>query len=144
MFSREAKIIVIFPQCNLCGQALFISPNEVLGDIMVLAPCPPVDPDDVNTITQSIQRISFKFYTRVDTPLRYFAIEIWYPPMTVVWLRTQLFYVLVSPKSSKCNISITNGPIAFKFYTEVKYLRLHIKNYQGLDYHRNCIRWRHL
>ena len=34
---------------------------------------------------------------------------------------------LVSPKSSKCIISITNGPIAFKFYTEVKYLKLHTK-----------------
>ena len=30
----------------------------------------------------NIQPISFKFYMRVDTPLRYFAIEIWYPPMT--------------------------------------------------------------
>ena len=36
---------------------------------------------------------------------------------------------LVAPKSSKCNISISNGPIAFKFYTEVKYLKLH-KNCQ--------------
>ena len=56
-----------------------ISPNEVFGDIMVLAapPPPPVDPDDVNTLkSKSIQRISFKFYMRVDTPLRYFAIEI--------------------------------------------------------------------
>ena len=35
---------------------------------------------------------------------------------------------LVSPKSSKCNISISNGPIAFKFYTEVKNLKLHKKN----------------
>ena len=34
---------------------------------------------------------------------------------------------LVSPKSSKCNISISNGLIAFKFYTEVKNLKLHIK-----------------
>ena len=32
---------------------------------------------------------------------------------------------LVSPKSSKCNISIGNGPIAFTFYTEVMYLKLH-------------------
>ena len=37
---------------------------------------------------------------------------------------------LVSPKSSKYNISISNGPIAFKFYTEVKYLKLHKTNYQ--------------
>ena len=29
---------------------------------------------------------------------------------------------LLSPKSSKCNISRSNGRIAFKFYTEVKYL----------------------
>ena len=38
---------------------LIISPNEVFGDIMVLAsppppprPRPPVDPDDVNTLTR--------------------------------------------------------------------------------------------
>ena len=34
---------------------------------------------------------------------------------------------LVAPKSSKCNISTSNGPIAFKFYTEVKYLKLQNK-----------------
>ena len=34
---------------------------------------------------------------------------------------------LVSPKSSKCNISIGNDPIAFKLYTEVKYLKLQKK-----------------
>ena len=34
---------------------------------------------------------------------------------------------LVSPKSSNCNISISNGPIAFKFYTEVKNPKLHKK-----------------
>ena len=49
---------------------LIISPNEVFGDIMVLAspspPCPPVDPDDVNAL--NIQWISFKVYMRVDTP----------------------------------------------------------------------------
>ena len=39
---------------------------------------------------------------------------------------------------------ISNGPIAFKFYTEVKYLKLHQKNCQWLDYHPNCIRWWHL
>ena len=33
----------------------------------------------------------------------------------------------VSPKSSKCNISISSGPIAFTFVTEVKYLKLHNK-----------------
>ena len=50
---------------------VIISPNEVFGDIMVLElpPRPPVDPEN-------FQRISFKFYMRVDTPLRYVAIEI--------------------------------------------------------------------
>ena len=51
---------------------IIISPNKVFGDIMVLAspprPPPPVDPDDVNTLTQNIQPISFKFYIWVDTP----------------------------------------------------------------------------
>ena len=34
--------------------------NEVFGDIMVLAspPRPPVDPDDVNTLTQKIFNLS--------------------------------------------------------------------------------------
>ena len=32
--------------------------------------------------SKNIQPISFKFYIWVDTPLRYFAIEIWYPPRT--------------------------------------------------------------
>ena len=41
---------------------------------------------------------------------------------------------LVSPKSSKCNISIGNGQIVFKFYTEVKYLK---QNCQISE----CINW---
>ena len=32
--------------------------------------------------SKNIQPIFFKFYMRVDTPQRYFAIEIWYPPVT--------------------------------------------------------------
>ena len=32
--------------------------------------------------SKNIQPISFKFYIWVDTPLRYFAIEIWCPPRT--------------------------------------------------------------
>ena len=45
---------------------------------------PPVDPDDVNAlIRKNISWISFKFYMRVDTPLRYIVIEIWYPVMTL-------------------------------------------------------------
>ena len=45
-------------------------PNEVFGDIMVLAlPLPPVDPDNVITLSsKDMQQISFKFYMSVDTP----------------------------------------------------------------------------
>ena len=55
------------------GHSFIISPNELFGDIMVLAspPPPPVDPDDPDDPDDS-----FKFYIWVDTPLRYFAIEI--------------------------------------------------------------------
>ena len=74
---------VVVNDNNIHVHDIIISPNEVFGDIMVLAappprpPPPPVDPDDINTLkSKSIQRISFKFYMRVDTPLRYFAIEI--------------------------------------------------------------------
>ena len=64
--------------------SLIISLNEVFGDIMVLASPtrPPVVPDDVNANSKNIPRISFKLYMRVDTPLWYVAIEIWYPPRT--------------------------------------------------------------
>ena len=45
---------------------IIISPNEVFGDIMVLASPPPVDPDDVKPFnSQNIQRISFKFNVHV-------------------------------------------------------------------------------
>ena len=38
---------------------VIISPNEVFGDIMVLAsPRPPVDPDDANTLTRQIFNLS--------------------------------------------------------------------------------------
>ena len=67
-------------------QRFIISPNEVFGDIMVLAlpPRPPPRPPKrrEHSNSKSIQPISFKFYMRVDTPLRFFAIEIWYPPRT--------------------------------------------------------------
>ena len=58
-----------------------ISPNEVFGDIMVLASpsCPPLDPDDVNNLTRTnIQSISFKLYMWVDSSLSYFTIVIMY------------------------------------------------------------------
>ena len=50
---------------------VIISPNEVLGDIMVLAsplrPRPPIDPDNINARnSKNIQQISFKFYMRVE------------------------------------------------------------------------------
>ena len=47
---------------------VIISPKEVFGDIMVLASLPPVDPDEVNTLNSKNMW--------VDTPLRYFGIEI--------------------------------------------------------------------
>ena len=56
---------------------IIISPNEVFGDIMVLASPPPrplVDPDVVYALTQKL--FNGQFYMRVDTPLRYIAIEI--------------------------------------------------------------------
>ena len=84
---------------------IIISPNEVFGDIIVLAspPRPPVDPDDVNALTRKIFNESLLNYMRVDTCLRY----------------------LVSLKSSICNISINNSPISFKYYAQVK--NLHTK-----------------
>ena len=33
---------------------VIISPNEVFGDIMVLASRPPVDPDDVKALSQKV------------------------------------------------------------------------------------------
>ena len=97
---------------------IIISPNEVFSDIMVLAsPPPPVD--DVNYSTYLFQILYMGRY----------------PPEVLCywnlipsedynnWVHSQT--TLVSPKSSKCNISITNGPIAFKFYSEVKNPKLH-------------------
>ena len=58
----------------------------------------------------------------VCTPLRYLL------KSDTLWGLEQLLcsqMTLVSPKSSKCNISISNSRIAFKFYTKVKYLKLH-------------------
>ena len=132
--------------------------SSYITDIMVLAspphPRPPRWREYSNS--KSIQRISFKFYMWVDTPLRFVAIEIWYPPMTrttafaakrhsyppnlqnaispqvIVRLLSNFIQrwgswssmtrltpklhsltTLLSPKSSKCNISTSNGPIAF-------------------------------
>ena len=64
-------------------------------------------------------------------PLRHVAIEIWQFQST----RTTAFVttIYVSPKSSKCNISITNCQIALKFDTGVQHQKVHTKNCQWLD-----------
>ena len=56
---------------------IIISPNEVFGDIMVLAsppsrPRPPRRREHSNS--KNIRSISFKLYLHVDTLLSYFAI----------------------------------------------------------------------
>ena len=40
--------------------------------------------------------------------------------MTRLTPKLHLLMTLVSPKSSKCNISMNNGPIALKFCTRVQ------------------------
>ena len=64
--------------------SIIISPNKVFGDIMVLASPhpPPVRPWRHELVTQKIFNLPLSNFMRVDTPLRYFAIEIRYPPMT--------------------------------------------------------------
>ena len=125
--------------------------GEVFCDIMVPASQPPRPPRRCeHSNSKSIQHISFKFYMRVDTSMRYVAIEIvWLLSnfiqrwsiwsyiqklsMTRLTPKLHSLMTLVSPKSSKCNISISNAPIAFKFYTEVTYLKLHTKYCQWPD-----------
>ena len=52
------SIIIVIRNCVInYNYNVIISPNEVFSDIMVLAsppPRPPVDPDDVNTLTRKI------------------------------------------------------------------------------------------
>ena len=48
---------------------------------------------------------------RVDTTLRYFAIEIGYPPMT----KTTAFAAKQHSYPPNLKTAISNGPIAFKF-----------------------------
>ena len=89
----------------------------------MLASPPPIDPDDLKA--RQIYNASFKFYMRVDTPTpRGMFLIKFYTLQTLEQLCSQPNDI-VSPKFSKCNISKSNGPIAFKFYTEVKYLKLH-------------------
>ena len=63
------KIVV---SVHIFSSQLILSTMLSFGDIMVLAspPCPPVDPDDMNTLHEG------------RYPLRYIAMEIWHPPMT--------------------------------------------------------------
>ena len=92
--------------------------------------CLSVRDDFVNTINSTnIQPISCKFYIWVEAPWGKFD---------TLSTRTNVFAAKrhsVSPKSLKCNISISNCPIALKFDTVVKYLKLHIQNCQLLDEH---------
>ena len=74
---------------------------------------------------------------RVDIPQRYIDIEIWHSPSTRI--TAFVTTLAVSPKSLKCNISITNCPIALKFDTGVKFQKIHTKKCQWLDKHINCI-----
>ena len=64
--------------------------------------------------------------------LWYVAVGIWYSPRTKTIAFTAKQHS-VSHKSTKLNISISNGPIAFKLYTEVKNPMLHNKNCEWLD-----------
>ena len=63
---------IVLPLNNNLSLGIIISPNEVFGDIMVLAspprPRPPVDPDDMNTLTRQIFNLSLSNFMRVDTP----------------------------------------------------------------------------
>ena len=80
-----------------------------------------------------LQYIAMQLYMMVDTPLRYVANEIWHSLST----RTTAFMTTlhVSPKSLKCNISITNCPIALKSDTGVNHQKVHTLNCQWLDRH---------
>ena len=84
------------------------------------------------------QYIVIQFYRRVDIPQRYVGIEIWHSPSTRI--TAFVTTLAVSPKSLKCNISITNCPIALKFDAGEKHQQIHTKHCQWLDKHTNCIR----
>ena len=54
--SAYIKVHIIYPSAYIKVHKIYliISPNEVFGDIMVLASPSPVDPDDVNALTRKI------------------------------------------------------------------------------------------
>ena len=107
---------------------LIISPNEVFGDIMVLASLPPPPPRPPrrreHSNSKSIQPISFKFDMRVDTPWGTLLLK--FDTLRGLEQLSQPNDTCI-PQISNWNISISNGPIAFKFYTEVKNPKLHNK-----------------
>ena len=56
-------------------------------------------------------------------PPRYVAIDIWHSPNTST--TTFMTTLSVSPKSFKCNISVTNYPIPLNYNTGVKHPKVH-------------------
>ena len=57
----DAICMPVYQVSGLYPISFIISPNEVFGDIMVLAsppPRPPVDPDDVNALIRKIFNVS--------------------------------------------------------------------------------------
>ena len=69
----------------------------------------------------SSQYIKIQLYRRVDIPQRYVDIASWHSSST----RTTAFVttLAVSPKSLKCNISITNCPIALMTGKHINLIR---------------------
>ena len=107
---------------------IIISPNEVFGDIMVLASPPhlppPVDPDDVNTLTWKVFNGSLSNFMRVYTPE---VLCYWNLILRKLEQRSSQPNNMCIPKIFKMQYLHKNGPIAIKLYTEVKYLKLHNK-----------------
>ena len=117
---------------NYCIEAV-----SVCVSYMYVSVCPFAMTLKWHSIVNS-QYITIQLYRRVDNLLRYVAIEIWHSQKT----RTTAFAakrLSVSPTFKKCNIPISNCPIALRFDTEVKYLTLHTKYCQCLDKHTNRI-----
>ena len=92
---------------------------------------PPVDPDDVNALNRKIFNGNIKVYMRVDTPPP--------PPRGTLVLKFDTLRGLEQLRSQPNDTCIPQifkmqylrkyGLIAFKFYTEVKNLKLHTKDF---------------
>ena len=79
--------------------------------------------------TQKYSPHLFKFYMRVDCFQILYRGEVSEATVTKLSMTTQTAFIddtFVSPKSLKCNISVTNCLIALKFNTGVKYQKLHM------------------